>query len=74
MKVIMYSRLNAKNKTRFDQATEHYEVKPSIAHHSTVCTRSTKFVRSMVSVIDPSAELQLVVGGKIRVTQVALDQ
>lgn len=74
MKVIQYSRLNAKNKTRFDQATEHYEVKPALAHHSTVCTRSTKMIRSMVTVVDPSTELQLVVGGKIRVTQVALDK
>lgn len=74
MKIVNYSRLNKKNKTRVDTATARYDTLPLIAHHSTISTRSIKFVRSIVTVTNPITELNLVVGGKIRTTQIALDK
>lgn len=74
MKVINYSRLNQKNKDRVNSSVAIFEPRPSIIHHSAVCTRSTKVVRSMISMSNPSVELSLVVGGRVITTQIDLDK
>lgn len=74
MKIVNYSALNLKNKTRVDKAVAHYTVRPSHAHHATTSTHCTKFVRSMVSVCDPAREITLMQGGKVVITKIALDK
>ena len=74
MKVVHYSRLNAKNKARVDKATSLFVDKPAIVHHSVMSTHCTKFVRSIVTVCDPAVEIGLTLGGKLKQTQIALDK
>lgn len=75
VKIVPYSRLNAKNKARIDEIVTGYEVKPSIVHHTTMSTHCTKFVRSMVSVSDPRREISHLLGaGKMVTTKVAVDK
>jgi hypothetical protein len=74
MKTVNYSALNSRNKSRVDTAVSHYETKPTTVHHAVTSTHCTKFVRSMVTVCDPSVEMSLLIGGKLIITKIALDK
>lgn len=74
MKTVNYSALNVKNKTRVDAAIAHHEPRPAIAHHTTTSTHCTKFVRSIVSAANPEQQIKLLLGGKMIITQIALDK
>ncbi len=75
MKIVNYSRLNVKNKARIDATVSAFSVKPTMVHHSVTSTGCTKFVRSIVTVSNPAAELNLILGdGRLKQTQIALDK
>ena len=73
MKIVNYSRLNQKNKSRIDAVVKLFENRPSHAHHTVTATPVTKYVRSMVTVCNPKSEIELVAGGRVITTQIALD-
>lgn len=73
MKIVNYSALNQKNKARVDTAVALFDNRPAIAHHTVTSTHCTKFVRSMVTVCNPQKELELVTGGRVIITKIALD-
>lgn len=74
MKIVNFSKLNAKNKARVEKAIKVLENRPKIAHHSVMSTRCTKFVRSWVTIANPSVELNLIVGGKVKTTIIDLNK
>lgn len=74
MKTVNYSALNSKNKARVDAAIALFDNKPISVHHTVTSTHCTKFVRSMVTVCNPKTEIELVSGGRVITTKIALDK
>lgn len=72
MKIVNYSALNQKNKARVDAIVSYYDERPEFAHHTTTTTHCTKYVRSMVTVINPAKEISMLEGGRVVVTKIAL--
>jgi len=74
IKEVTYSRLNAKNKARIDQACEEFQTRPAVMYQSVVSTRCTKHWRRLVTISNPMVEIAMLPGDvKMRVRKIHLD-